>query len=138
MAAKPIIDIQISVIALQPMEKFRLPLEGLGYIHIPHEDDVFCPFFHRPRAWPHTHHVHIVRHGGDEEARTLAFRDYIRDHPEVGRDYAALKLDLAAQFSAKEFVSRQGYAEAKSEFIYRVTRLARACGYPRLDSASNA
>jgi GrpB-like predicted nucleotidyltransferase (UPF0157 family) len=138
MAAKPIIDIQISVNTLQPVEKFRLPLEGLGYIHVPHEDDAFCPFFHRPRARPHTHHVHIVAFGGDEEARTLAFRDYLRDHPDVAREYAALKLDLVAQFSSREFASRQAYAEAKSEFIDRITRLARACGYPRLDSASVA
>jgi len=138
MTAKPIIDIQISVRTLQPMEKFQLPLEALGYIHVPHEDDAFCPFFHRPDAWPHTHHVHIVAFGGDEEARTLAFRDYLRDHPDVARDYAALKSDLAAKFSANEFESRQGYAEAKSEFIDRITRLARARGYPRLASASVA
>ena len=133
MAAKPVIDIQISVGALQTMERFRIPLEELGYIHVPNEDDVFCPFFHRPRAWPHAYHVHVVAFGGDEEARTLAFRDYLRDHADVALEYATLKSNLASQFSAGEFASRQAYADAKSEFINRITQLARACDYPRLD-----
>jgi len=80
MRAKPVIDIQISVAKLQPLATFGDPLETIGYHHVPHPDDAFCPFFHRPADWPHTHHVHVVEHGGIEERRTLAFRDYLRDH----------------------------------------------------------
>jgi GrpB-like predicted nucleotidyltransferase (UPF0157 family) len=77
LAAKPIIDIQVSVESLQPIGTYREPLRSIGYVHVPHEDDSFCPFFHRPSNWPHTHHVHVVKAGGYEERRTLAFRDYI-------------------------------------------------------------
>ena len=85
LAAKSIIDIQVSVRQLQPLEAFAEPLKSLGYVHVPHPDDSFCPFFHKPATWPHTHHVHVVESGGAEERRTLAFRDYLREHPEAAR-----------------------------------------------------
>jgi GrpB-like predicted nucleotidyltransferase (UPF0157 family) len=53
LGAKPIIDIQISVAALQPIASYGEPLRVIGYVHTPHPDDSFCPFFHRPRRWPH-------------------------------------------------------------------------------------
>jgi len=32
LAAKPIIDIQISVAAFEPLDAYRLPMERLGYV----------------------------------------------------------------------------------------------------------
>jgi GrpB-like predicted nucleotidyltransferase (UPF0157 family) len=51
LAAKPVIDIQVSVESLQPMSAYREPLCSIGYVHVPHTDDSFCPFFHRPSHW---------------------------------------------------------------------------------------
>lgn len=129
--AKPIIDIQISVAALQPMRAYSEPLAALGYVHTPHPDDAVCPFFHRPGVWPHTHHIHVVQSGGQEERRTLAFRDYLREHGDVAREYAALKRRLAAQSDAADPQSRETYANAKSAFVERVVQLALAAGYSR-------
>jgi GrpB-like predicted nucleotidyltransferase (UPF0157 family) len=131
LAAKPVIDIQISVAALHPIEAYAGGLAPLGYVHVPHGDDAFCPFFHRPAKWPHTHHVHLVQAGGDEERRTLAFRDYLRDHAEVARDYETLKRTLADRFGGDELASREAYAGAKSVFINRIVGVALAEGYPR-------
>ena len=131
LAAKPIIDIQVSVARLHPIDAYSPQLAQAGYIHMPHPDDAFCPFFHRPAAWPHTHHVHAVQAGGDEERRTLAFRDYLRDHGESARQYADLKQRLAPQYSATDFSSRQAYADAKTEFIAGVIARALSEGYPR-------
>jgi len=131
LAAKPIIDIQISVRRLQPLETFAAPLRSLGYVHVPHPDDSFCPFFHRPATWPHTHHVHVVGSGGTEERRTLAFRDYLREHPDVAHEYEELKRGLASQHTASDFSSREAYAEAKTEFITNIIERALAEGYPR-------
>jgi GrpB-like predicted nucleotidyltransferase (UPF0157 family) len=131
LAAKPVIDIQISVQNLHPLDRYAHLLEQAGYVHVPHEDDSFAPFFHRPAFWPHTHHVHVVAAGGEEERKTLAFRDYLRDHPPRAREYEALKTRLAARHSAAEFSTRQAYADAKSEFIADVTNQALAEGYPR-------
>ena len=131
LAAKPIIDIQISVRRLQPMEDYSTGLVRLGYVHVPHPDDAFCPFFHRPSSWPHTHHVHVVQSGGEEERRTLAFRDYLREQTTCARQYEELKRSLAAQHNAADFSSRQAYAEAKGAFIEDIIRRALAAGYPR-------
>ena len=133
LAAKPIIDIQISVQRLHPIEEYARGLARAGYVHVPHADDAFCPFFHRPAAWPHTHHLHVVQSGGDEERRTLAFRDYLREHVAAAREYENLKRRLAPKYSSAQFASRQAYAEAKGDFINRVVARAIEEGYPRLD-----
>ena len=129
--AKPIIDIQISVEQLQPLRAYADPLASLGYVHLPHVDDAVCPFFHRPGPWPHTHHIHVVQAGGPGERRTLAFRDFLREHPGVARDYVELKKQLATLADAADPLSREAYANAKSEFIDRVVQMALAAGYPR-------
>jgi GrpB-like predicted nucleotidyltransferase (UPF0157 family) len=133
LAAKPIIDLQVSVANLEPLMANREPLEAIGYLHVPHPDDSFCPFFHRPSRWPHTHHVHIVESGGAEEKRTLAFRDYLRDHAEAAAEYEQLKRSLALQ-STTDPDSREAYARAKTDFIERTIALALSCGYPRFVS----
>ncbi|HEX9249948.1 MAG TPA: GrpB family protein [Gemmatimonadaceae bacterium] len=131
LAAKPIIDIQISVKQLHPIQAYAPGLAQLDYVHEPHPDDAFCPFFHRPPAWPHTHHVHVVEAGGDEERRTLALRDYLREHSDEARKYEELKRRLAPQYDATDLSSRQRYADAKTEFITGVIERAFAAGYPR-------
>ena len=131
LGAKPIIDIQISVVALRPLAEYEERLGTLGYVHVAHPDDSFCPFFHRPRRWPHTHHVHLVEAGGAEERRTLAFRDYLRDHPDVVREYEDLKRNLAEKLAATDSESRESYAQAKTDFIERVIALALSQGYPQ-------
>ena len=131
LAAKPIIDIQVSVGALQPIAAYGERLQAIGYVHVPHPDDSFCPFFHRPPRWPHSYHVHVVERGGAEERRTLAFRDYLRDHAAAAGEYAHLKRHLAAQFNASHHESREAYARAKSDFIERIVATALRSGYPR-------
>lgn len=130
LAAKPVIDIQVSVRTLHPIDAYRPLLTRIGYVHVPHPDDDRCPFFHRPEAWPHTHHIHVVELGSDEERRTLAFRDYLREHPEVATEYEGLKRELAAGQRDATFASREAYAEAKGAFVGRITDLALAEGLP--------
>ncbi len=131
LAAKPIIDIQVSVRSLEPLDSYGIGLARLGYVHVPHPDDSFCPFFHRPATWPHTHHVHVVVAGEVEERRTLAFRDYLREHPEAAREYEKLKRRLAARHGAADIAARDAYAEAKAPFVRAITEQALAEGYPR-------
>jgi GrpB-like predicted nucleotidyltransferase (UPF0157 family) len=124
LAAKPVIDIQISVVNLRPLDSYSQPLEALGYLHVPHRDDAFCPFFHRPSRWPHTHHVHVVQAGGDEERRTLAFRDYLRRHLNVAREYEQLKRRLLVEWDLQDDAAREAYASGKTEFVERIVAIA--------------
>src|SRR5215813_2160596 len=124
LAAKPVIDIQISVADLGRLEEYAARLAPLGYVHVPHPDDAFCPFLHRPAAWPHTHHVHLVESGGAAERDTLAFRDFLREHADTARAYEELKRRLAARHGAESFASRQAYADAKTDFVKQITERA--------------
>jgi len=131
LGAKPIIDIQVSVAALQPIAAYSERLQAIGYVHVSHPDDSFCPFFHRPSQWPHSHHVHVVEGGGAEERRTLAFRDYLRDHATAAGEYEHLKQDLARQLAATTGESREAYARKKTDFIERIVAMALRERYPR-------
>jgi GrpB-like predicted nucleotidyltransferase (UPF0157 family) len=126
LAAKPVIDIQVSVGQLHPLAPYAMPLETLGYIHLPHPDDAFCPFFHRPSRWPHTHHVHVVQAGGAEERRTLAFRDYLRQHDDAAAEYAQLKRRLLAALNPRDDQAREAYAIGKTAFVERIVTAALA------------
>jgi len=99
-------------------------------VHVAHPDDSFCPFFHRPQHWPHSHHVHLVEAGGAEERRTLAFRDYLREHPSAAREYEHLKRDLARKLAVTSDQLRKAYARAKTNFIERIVAMALDDGYP--------
>jgi GrpB-like predicted nucleotidyltransferase (UPF0157 family) len=132
LAAKPIVDIQVSVAHLQPLSAYAAGLEAIGYTHVPHEDDAFAPFFHRPSGWPHTHHVHVVEHGGLEERRTLAFRDYLREHADSAREYERLKRAIATRTTGVDQAAQEAYAAAKTSFVERIVTLALDAGLPRL------
>jgi GrpB-like predicted nucleotidyltransferase (UPF0157 family) len=136
LAAKPVIDIQVSLRVLHPLEPHLLPLIALGYRHVSHPDDATYPFLHRPAQWPHSHHIHLCSAGGAEERRHLAFRDFLREHPEEAAAYADEKRRLALRFSASGFESRNAYAEAKSLFIEPLIERAIGLGYPRRSGES--
>lgn len=130
LAAKPVIDIQISVSPLHPLGPLIAVMGNLAYRHRSHPDDATYPCFHRPHDWPHSHHVHLCEAGGEEEQRHLAFRDYLRDHPEDAREYAALKRRLVPLHSAADADSRNAFSEAKSGFIEPLIERAIELGYP--------
>jgi GrpB-like predicted nucleotidyltransferase (UPF0157 family) len=75
--------------------------------------------------------VHVVQAAGEEERKTLAFRDFLREHGDAVEEYVTLKRSLAALTDATDACSREAYADAKSEFIERVVKTALAAGYPR-------
>jgi GrpB protein len=62
----------------------------------------------------------VRRLAGSEPLRAhLAFRDYLREHPEAGHEYAAPKRQLAERHRD----DRLGYTDAKSEFVLGVLEL---------------
>jgi len=63
-------------------------------------------------------HIH-VRYLGDWDEPY--FRDYLVEHPDTAAEYAALKNTLKTQYEH----DRDGYTEAKGEFIREVISRAR-------------
>lgn len=97
LAAKPVIDIQLSVASLEPRTALVTELATLGYTHVDlGAFDRVYPFFTKPNVWPCTHHVHVCVSGSQEERTHLAFRDYLRLNSSIAAAYEHLKLQLAA------------------------------------------
>ena len=119
LAAKPIIDIQVSVAAFEPLEAFRVPLERLGYVYRADNSERTKRYFREPLGRRRTH-VHVRRAGSFSEQWALLFRDYLRAHPAVAADYEAEKRTLAIRFRD----DRHGYTEAKGPQLWVIIRQA--------------
>ena len=125
LAAKPIIDLQLSVRSLAEARSSCVgPLQALGYAYMP-QYEARLPgelFSRKGLSGPWTHHLHILQGDHPRWQRRLLFRDYLRNHPEVAGAYAKLKRDLAAAFD--DDIS--GYMNAKTAFV--AATLAEALG----------
>ena len=131
LAAKAVIDIQVSVRSLRPLSPYLEPLATLGYTHVPvGEFDLIYPFFQKPNTWPATHHIHLCAVGSEQERRHLAFRDYLRNHPAVAAEYVELKRNLAAANHGTTHESRERYSLSKTQFVTAALERAFAEGYP--------
>ena len=76
LAAKPIIDVQISVASFKPLDAFRVPLEGLGFVFRADNPDLNKRYFREPPGTRRTH-IHVFRAGSWSEQIALLFRDYM-------------------------------------------------------------
>ena len=127
LAAKPIVDIQVSVRSLEPRDFYHTRLADLGYTHFPlGAFDLVYPFFKRPAGWPSTHHAHLCVAGSRQEREHLAFRDYLRRNPAVAAEYVALKRKLASAHDGLTMESQERYSLSKTEFVSKVLGRAAA------------
>ena len=113
LAAKPIIDLQLSVASMDPRSPYLGPLERLGYLFVPNPESPDYHLFAKPPRRPRSHHVHVCRIGSRHEFRHLAVRDYLRAHGEEAARYAALKGELAQRYPR----DRLTYIEGKDRYI---------------------
>ena len=127
LAAKPIIDIMPGLRSLDDTPRIIGPMRRLGYQYFPeYEDDLPARrYFRKPAGEAFrgggSHHVHVVETTSEFWRRHIAFRDYLRTHPEAAMEYAELKRRLAAEHGA----DREGYTEAKTDFIRAIEAKAR-------------
>ena len=123
LGAKPTIDIMVGVNSLSDAQLCMQPLSRLGYRYRP-EDEVTMPerrFFEKGEPPREQHyHLHMVEMGGEFWRKHLAFRDYLRSHPETSRQYCELKKKLASKYGS----DREGYTEAKTQFIESIVAKA--------------
>jgi len=111
--AKPVIDIQVSVLQLEPDTSFRGPMDELGFVYWPTNVDRSKRFFREPPGARRTH-VHVRRAGSFDEQLNLLLRDYLRTHSEACRTYASVKHELATRFRH----DRDGYVRAKAATVW--------------------
>jgi len=116
LGSKPVIDVMVGVPALAVAEERIRALESAGYEYV-QEYETQLPnrrYFRKPRLGTRMFHLHCVVTGTDLWIRHLAFRDYLRAHPEAAAAYYRLKEDLATR------VTKEEYTEAKRPFIEQV------------------
>ena len=120
LAAKPIIDILGAVKSLEEADKQRAAFEALGYEYLG-EFGIAGRRYLRKGGDERTHQVHLFQEDDRENlSRHLAFRDYLRAHEDVKREYAALKKQLAAKFP----YDIESYCDGKDAFVKETERAA--------------
>ena len=123
LSAKPIIDILIAVRSLADAQAtFVDALRHLDYVYWaenPKKDRMFFVKGMPPFGSRRSHHVHVTEIHGQMWQR-LAFRDYLRAHPEEARTYGQLKRRLATEHPT----DREAYTDAKAAYIETVMRKA--------------
>lgn len=72
------------------------------------------------RQYFNAYHLHVVHIGSEFWKRHLLFRDYLRVHQDIARQYEQMKKDLAKRFS-----DTNEYADAKTDFIESIIAKAK-------------
>ena len=119
--AKPIIDILVELDPATDLRCVRNYMEAGGYICMSSSDSRmsfnkgYTPTGYAERVF----HIHFHPVGDNDE---IFFRDYLKSHPQVAKDYESLKLSLLPRFRN----NRDGYTAAKTDFVRTITTLARS------------
>ena len=124
--AKPIVDILVEIprVCWCPKEsgrpEIKILLENNGYICMS-ESETRMSFNkgYTPDGFADkVFHIHVREVGDNDE---ICFRDYLIANPAAAREYENLKLSLLPEFRH----DRDGYTAAKSDFVKRITVLAK-------------
>jgi GrpB-like predicted nucleotidyltransferase (UPF0157 family) len=127
LAAKPVVDIQVSVDDVTGEASYVPAIEALGIALRLREEG--HRYFRPAGRLPRTVHLHVCVSGSAWERNHLLFRDFLRADPETRDAYAALKRSVALRHSDDAIA----YTEAKTGFILdaleRAERWAQATGW---------
>jgi GrpB-like predicted nucleotidyltransferase (UPF0157 family) len=120
--AKPTVDILLEIPKDTDPDQVRLILEKDGYIYSEQRENppphmLFMKGYTPEGFAKRVYHVHL-RYPGDW--KELYFRDYLREHKDVADQYAELKKTLKEKFEH----DRDGYTDAKSDFITNTSEKA--------------
>ncbi|OGO30054.1 MAG: hypothetical protein A2Z29_06480 [Chloroflexi bacterium RBG_16_56_11] len=122
--AKPTVDILVEIKDDTNTARLiaNMQLGGYRYLEQPKNPPPHMMFIkgYTPEGFKgQVFHVH-VRYSGDWDE--LYFRDYLLSHPETAEEYGRLKLEQKQKYAH----NRDAYTNAKTDFIRRITGLARA------------
>jgi GrpB-like predicted nucleotidyltransferase (UPF0157 family) len=115
-AAKPVIDLLAVVDDLSAARESLVPLlDEYGYEHRPGDVQGRLFLAKGPRA-NRTHYLSLTERDSDFYTETLAFRDHLRENPDVAAEYESLKRELAENHPN----DRETYTERKGAFVERI------------------
>jgi GrpB-like predicted nucleotidyltransferase (UPF0157 family) len=119
MKAKPIIDILPVVKDVKKIDEFNNAMISIGY-EPKGENGIPERRYFQKGGDNRTHHVHIFEFGNSEIERHLAFRDYLRTHPEDAKKYGNVKEELSKQFPN----DIDSYIVGKEKIVLEIERKA--------------
>ena len=118
LAAKPIVDIQVSVADLADERRYVPQLEEVG-LALRSRDEMHR-YFRPPAGQPRDVHVHVCAAGSQWERDHLLFRDYLRADPAACRRYAEAKRANVRRWSDDGWA----YTEAKTGVVLDILEQA--------------
>ena len=119
LAAKPIVDILLVVTSLQELDACDAAIKAMGYMPRG-EYGISGRRYFIKGGDRRTHHVHAFANGSQHIVRHLAFRDYLRRHPDLAEQYAAIKRKAVAACGGSSAI----YSQLKNDFICCHEKLA--------------
>ena len=112
-SAKPIIDLLAVVRDLEAARDLIPILEEHEYEYRPNGDVRGRLFLAKGPRTNRTHYLSLAESDSDFYREKIAFRDYLRTHPDAATEYDELKRELACEHSD----DRPNYTEKKGDFI---------------------
>ena len=117
LSAKPIIDVDVVIKDYSVLDRVIISLENIGYRY---EGDLGIAgreaFKYDGKEHLRKHHLYVCPQDSAELHRHIAFRDYLRSHPEAAREYGRIKEEGARLYP----FDIDGYIEYKSPFIEKI------------------
>lgn len=123
MVAKPIIDFDV-VLRISDFDSVRTRLEAIGYFHqgdlgIPEREAFVLNNLEVKNRLP-PHHLYVCDIHSKELHRHIAFREYLREHPEDAMEYSELKVRLVKEHSG----DRESYISGKDYLVNEILEKA--------------
>ena len=119
LAAKPVIDIMLEIDDLELLEQQAPALAAIGY-KFRGENGIPGRLYFEKGGEDRSHQIHAFERGSFGALRHLAFRDYLRSHPDIAHKYAALKKHVASVCNN----DIELYCDGKDAFIQEHERRA--------------
>lgn len=120
LSAKPIIDIDVVIRDYTVFDKAIACLEKIGYTH---EGDLGIKgreaFKYEGKQHLRKHHLYVCPQDSPELKRHIAFRDYLRNHPEAVKEYSDIK-EKGAELYPYDMDKYMEYKSAVIEKIYKM------------------
>jgi GrpB-like predicted nucleotidyltransferase (UPF0157 family) len=117
LSAKPILDIDVVIENQDRFEDVKSELESLGYYH---EGDLGVKdreaFGYTDKQEFMTHHLYVCTQNSEELRRHIAFREYLKSHPEDREKYSEIKAQAAKMYPTD--IDR--YIETKGPYIAEI------------------
>ena len=118
LSAKPCIDIDIVIRDYSVFDELVRLLDAIGYIH---EGDLGIKdrqaFKYTDKPHLRSHHLYVCPQNSEELKRHVAFRDYLRAHPNARAKYSAVK-EKAAELFPNDINGYMAYKSSCIEELY--------------------